>query len=85
MVPTSVIQVKEERPVRQATWTLRRTARIVEVIDKDENVKWRVEVADENRDPFIVQYFGRPDKAENFFERLRDEDSTIEILSDVRF
>jgi len=55
----------------KATWTVERTALLEEVILDNEAVRFRVQVSDEGRRPFISRWFNDPVPAADFIDKIK--------------
>lgn len=68
-----VDQIKEEEVIKDDSWLIRRYARVTEVELVTGQVRFRVQVWDEGRTPFITQWFNDIAPAADFLDHLKDQ------------
>lgn len=61
-----------DEPIRSENWLTLRHAEIREVVHGS-NIRFRVQIWDEGREPFITQWFNDPRPAQDFLDRVKDE------------
>jgi hypothetical protein len=71
------MDVIEERSIEREEWQVKRIGHLSEVVMGDGSVKWRVRLQDHGRTPFVDKYFDRPDRAKDFFDRLKQEPGRV--------
>lgn len=72
------LDIVEERLIARDDWKVKRIGTVSEVVMANGQVKWRVQLRDDGRPAFIDQYFDRPDRAQDFFDRLQKEPGRID-------
>ena len=56
---------------KEEKWMVERTARIDELVMDNGTIRFRVQISDEGRPPFISRWFNDPVPASDFVERMR--------------
>ena len=59
------------RLMKEETWVVARTATLEEVQLSNGQVRFRVQIADEGRPPFISRWFNDPVPAADFIEKVQ--------------
>lgn len=61
---------KDEVIIHDRHWEVVRHAEIIEVTEWDDRIRWKVEVADGDRPPFLIRQFNTKEAAYHFLDKV---------------
>lgn len=65
---------KKVTEVAHAEWDVHRQGVVEEIVDYDDSIKWRVEVWDGEREPFMKRFFNDAEAAKSFLKKMMGEE-----------
>jgi hypothetical protein len=69
--------------IQELTWYSKRKGTLEEVAMADGSIRYRVQIQDMGRDPFITQWFNDPAPAASFLERVQEENEKHHNIKEV--